>query len=111
VSNPKCPWCGGNIEVRGIVVYHHTCENMCYASQNFYTKKEAIAAASKRFMPKRSVEEIKNKWRQLINLRDEEMKSTLEGKVMSTAKLDLWWDIAFAKLITRIADFIYGVTE
>lgn len=113
MSNPKCPWCG---EERKIYKnpFHNLWRIGCCKNKQCPSVKEepsyelALAAASKRFMPKRSVSEIKTEWRRLIYLRDEELREMFKGKILTEQKQDSWWDISLAKLIHRIADFIYG---
>lgn len=109
---PKCPWCGGEvITKKSLSNWVHECEDNCYSSCWYSTEEEALFAASKRFMPNRTVSEIKAEYRRLVFLRDEELLALFKGRIVSEDKKCSWWDIALAKLLTRIADFIYGVDQ
>ena len=106
----KCPWCPAEIEVklhskRG---FFHRCPNECYTSfANFSTSSEALAAASKRFMPKRTVEEISEKLCILCHQSVIEI-SSLFDKAENTEEYNSLQKVANARLSRRIADFIYG---
>ena len=115
--NPKCPWCGKKPTIFKDVFtgkYYHECPDLCYASKKYATESEAIVAASKRFMPKRSVEEICKKFMEFVATRERDEKKfdckTRQEKDFISCKLFIW-QTGMAKLCTRIADYIYGVTE
>ena len=108
----KCPWCNSEIDAefddakQGFI---HFCLNNCYVSLNvFKTKKKALAAASKRFMPKRTVEEIISFIREA---RDNEQKNAYALVEKDNRCDKSAWRIATAKFATRLSDFITGSNE
>ena len=102
----KCPWCGKKTCISGSTIngFYHCCERGCYRSTDlFNTESEALDAASKRFMPKRTVEEICRYVEKTLEDQDIEFNSLSEKQQEECVD---FMDVVRA---TRIADFIYGV--
>jgi hypothetical protein len=117
--NPKCPWCGERMNAgKGVMdsKWYAYCgnQNCPVKNKGHDTKSEALAAASKRFMPKRSVEEICKKFMEFVATRERDEKKfdckTRQEKDFISCKLFIW-QTGMAKLCARIADYMTGVTE
>jgi hypothetical protein len=115
----KCPWCGTKIIARRLaflndVKFTHRCINGCYESiDRYHTESEALAAASKRFMPKRTVEEILEPREKFSVLFTEALNSFPDKKQgecpnVFSARYASFVNYVLAVQATRIADFIYG---
>lgn len=107
--NPKCPWCGGDMytwQGAGTRRWYVDCRNTeCTTKKSFNTESEALAAASKRFMPKRSVEEIERAVMKIIAL-------NIDGKKQMEDNFEKNGEsYIMAIMCHRIADYMTGVTE
>ena len=109
----KCPWCGGQVIVLGSDTFRHTCRIGCYISLSYLTKSEALASASKRFMPKRTVEEIVD----CIEAEDNSIHKALlsfhdnEPGDDYSERCNSFWRYLKAVKQTRISGYIAGATE
>ena len=111
----KCPWCGGKVYAYGSYSFFgHACIKGCYSSKQTYsTKAEALSAASKRFMPKMTVEEILAPREKFSILFTEALNSFPDKKQgecpnVFSARYASFVNYVLAVQATRIADFIYG---
>ena len=109
--NPKCPWCGGEITVKSGLLsgeFYFSCESKkCPSNKLFGTHDEALAAASKRFMPKRSMEEIEMFCEKLDAEKKKQWQLCVRDNNMSMEFMDFLRLMQFP----RIADYMTGATE
>jgi len=113
---PRCPFCGDELKVSQNIPFgfYYCCGNGCCCSRDkFATSSEALAAASKRFMPKRTVEEILEPREKFSVLFTEALNSFPDKKQgecpnVFSARYASFVNYVLAVQATRIADFMHG---
>ena len=102
----KCPFCGGRLGVVHSIVneYFGECKKGCFITKRYKTKKEALSAASKRFTPKRTVEDICAGVAEFVETNKSAVALMKKDGVLKGNNDEY----LLAIMCHRIADFIYG---